>query len=336
MRQWVLGEQPGHDQLRLDEIRPPELGPRQVRVRMRAASINYRDTVVVTAADRFTPGRVPLSDGAGEVVELGAEVTRWQVGDRVIGTFFRDWTCGRFDMRYHAAALGGSVDGVLRDSADFPEHALVSMPRDYSFEEAATLPCAGLTAWYSLHTRGEFQPGDSVLLLGTGGVSVWGLQIVHACGGRAIITSSSDEKLAKAIALGAAHAINYRSNPDWEKEVLAITNRTGVDHVLEVGGPGTLGKSMAAVRAGGHIALIGILTGFAAPDASVFPLTSKNATMSGIYVGHREALEQFVCFLDQTKIRPVIDTVVPFEQAPDAYRLMKSGKHFGKIVIKFD
>lgn len=333
MKQWQLGQQPGWQNLQL--VEQPELtpGPGEVLMRLRAASLNYRDLIVVNEQKRFTPDRIPLSDGAGEVAAVGAGVTQWKVGDRVAGTFFRDWQGGRFDMSYHQAALGGSVDGVLRQQAVFPQHGLVRLPADYSFEEGATLPCAGLTAWTALMTRGQFQPGDTALLLGTGGVSIWGLQIVVAAGGRTIITSSSDDKLKRATELGAWETVNYRTTPDWEKEVHRITAKRGVDHVLEVGGPQTLGKSLASVAAGGHIAQIGVLTGFDAPQTTLFPLVGKNATMSGIYVGSREDFEQFVRFLDATRIKPVIDRVFDFAEAPAAYQHMESGAHFGKVVI---
>ncbi len=333
MKQWQLGQQPGWQNLQLVEQPDPTPGTGEVLVRLRAASLNYRDLIVVNEQKRFTPDRIPLSDGAGEVAAVGAGVTRWKVGDRVAGTFFRDWQGGRFDMSYHQAALGGSVDGVLRQQAVFPQHGLVRLPADYSFEEGATLPCAGLTAWTALMTRGQFQPGDTALLLGTGGVSIWGLQIVAAAGGRSIITSSSDDKLKRATELGAWQTVNYRTTPDWDKEVHRITAKRGVDHVLEVGGPQTLGKSLASVAAAGHIAQIGVLTGFDAPQTTLFPLVGKNATMSGIYVGSREVFEQFVRFLDATKIKPVIDHVFAFADAPAAYQHMESAAHFGKVVI---
>lgn len=334
MKQWQLGRHPGPHHLELTTPPDPAPGAGEVLVRLRAASLNYRDLIVANETERFTPGRVPLSDGAGEIVALGAGVTSWQVGDRVAGTFFRDWQNGRFAMSQHQAALGGSVDGVLRELMLFPPHGLVRLPADYTFEEGATLPCAGLTAWVALVPRGKFQPGDTALLLGTGGVSIWGLQMVAAAGGRAIITSSSDEKLHRARELGAWQTVNYKTHPDWEKEVHRLTGKQGVDHVLEVGGPQTLGKSLASVAAGGHIAQIGVLTGFAAPSTTLFPLVSKNATMSGIYVGSRADFEQFVRFLDATHIKPIIDRVFDFAEAPAAYAHMKSGAHFGKVVIR--
>ncbi len=299
-------------------------------VRVRAASLNYRDLIL--AGNAQIQNRVPLSDGAGEIIEVGDQVSDWKIGDRVCASFFRDWLGGRFQNRFHDAALGGSVDGMLSEVVVFPAHSLVRIPDFYSFEEAATLPCAGLTAWCALR-RGGFTPGDCVLLQGTGGVSVWGLQIVVAAGGRAIITSSSDEKLERAKEMGASETINYKTAPDWDKEVWRLTNKRGVDQVLEVGGPGTLGKSLASVSSGGHIAQIGVLTGFEAPDVSLFPLVSKNATMSGIYVGSVESFGDFVRFLEATKIRPVVDRVFSWEEAREGYEYMKSGAHFGKVVV---
>lgn len=221
---------------------------------------------------------------------------------------------------------------MLSEVVTFPPHSLVEIPAHFSFEEAATLPCAGLTAWCALR-RGGFVASDSVLLQGTGGVSMWGLQIAVASGGAAIITSSSDEKLEKAREMGATHTINYKTAPDWDNEVWKITEKRGVDHVLEVGGPGTLGKSLQSVSSGGHMAQIGVLTGFEAPDVSLFPLVSKNATMSGIYVGDVASFEDFVRFLNATKIKPVIDKTFAFDGAPGAYDYLKSGAHFGKVVV---
>ncbi len=330
MRQTILAPGADFSRLHTRELDAPAPGVGEVAIRVRAASLNYRD--LLTARNGQIEGIVPLSDGAGEVIEVGVGVSEWAIGDRVCVNFFRDWVGGRFAAKYHGAALGGSCDGMLSEIVVFPAHSLVRIPDGYSFVEAATLPCAGLTAWCALR-RGGFVAGDSVLLQGTGGVSIWGLQIVVAAGGSALISSSSDEKLEQARKLGAAHTVNYRTTPDWDKEVWTLTNKRGVDHVLEIGGPGTLGKSLACVASGGHIAQIGVLTGFAAPDASLFPLVSKNATMSGIYVGSVEAFEEFVRFLNATKIRPVVDKVFPFDEARAAYETLASGAHFGKVVV---
>lgn len=330
MKQYLLS--PGHDFSRLQprEINAPKPGFGQVAIRVRAASLNYRDLIL--AANPKIENRVPLSDGAGEIVELGEGVAPWKIGDRVCVNFFRDWQGGRFQARYHDAALGGSVDGMLSEIAVFPAHSLVEIPDFYSYEEAATLPCAALTAWCALR-RGGFAPGDSVLLQGTGGVSIFGLQFALAGGGTAIITSSSDQKLAKALEMGASHGINYQTTPDWGQEVWELTAKRGVDHVLEVGGPQTLEKSLHSVANGGHIAQIGVLTGFEAPPTSLFPLVSKNATLSGIYVGDTESFAAMARFLNASKLRPIIDRVFAFDEAGAAYEYLQSGAHFGKIVV---
>jgi NADPH:quinone reductase-like Zn-dependent oxidoreductase len=336
MKQWQLSREPGIDNLQHVEVAESEPRAGEVLVRLRAASLNYRDLIIARgeAGLKDPAGRVPLSDGAGEIVAVGDGVTQWQIGDRVASTFFRDWQAGRFSMRYHDAALGGSVDGVLREYAVFPQHALVRLPAAMSFEAGATLPCAGLTAWSGLITRGGFAPGDTVLLQGTGGVSIFGLQIALAAGGRVIITSSSDEKLQCARELGAHELINYQVTPQWDKEVWRLTGRLGVDHILEVGGPGTLERSLNAIAAGGQIAQIGVLTGFGASSASLFPIGARNARIEGIYVGARDGFEAFIRFLEINTIQPVIDRVFPFEETREAYRYMESGRHFGKVVIQ--
>lgn len=330
MKQLTLA--PGADfaRLQIREIEAPKPGANEVAIRVHSASLNYRD--LLTAQNPKVENVVPLSDGAGEIIEVGDGVSDWKIGERVCVNFFRDWRSGRFQRSYHNAALGGSCDGMLREIVVFPAHSLVKIPDDYSYEEAATLPCAGLTAWCALR-RGCFVAGDSVLLQGTGGVSIWGLQIAVASGATAIITSSSDDKLERARQMGASQTINYKTTPDWDKEVWQLTEKCGVDHVLEVGGPDTLGKSLASVAEGGHIAQIGVLTGFGAPQTSLFPLVSKNATMSGIYVGDVASFQSFTRFLDATQIKPVIDRVFPFDEARAAYKYMKSGAHFGKVVI---
>lgn len=330
MKQLVLSPGADFSRLRARELDTPKPGQGEVAIRVRAASLNYRDLIL--AGNHQIENRVPLSDGAGEIIELGEGVNDWKVGDRVCVNFFRDWQAGRFQNRFHDAALGGSVDGMLSEIVVFPAHSLVRVPEHLSFEEAATLPCAGLTAWCALG-RGGFIAGDSILLQGTGGVSIWGLQIVVASGGQAIISSSSDEKLERAKGMGASETINYRTMPQWEREVWRLTDKRGVDHILEVGGPKTLGQSLACVSSGGHIAQIGVLTGFEAPDVSLFPLVSKNATMSGIYVGSVESFEEFTRFLNATRVQPVVDRVFPFEEAREAYDYMKSGAHFGKVVV---
>ncbi len=335
MKAWVIEEHGGPQGLALVDWPQPELGDNDVLVAMRAVSLNYRDLGTLRHArpGNLPPPLVPCSDGAGEVVAIGADVTRFQPGDRVMGSFFRDWIEGRFRMDYHKAAGGGSIHGVLREEWAAPEHALLPIPAGFSYEDAATLPCAGVTAWVALFKRGDLQAGDTVLTLGTGGVSIFALQLAVAAGARVIITSSSDEKLVRTRELGAWETINYLTTPDWEKEVFRLTEKQGADHVVELGGPATLGKSILSVAAGGQIALIGVLTGFDPPKESIFPLMARNARIEGIYAGARHDLAALGNFMVEHQIRPLIDRVFPFGEARTAFEHLASGRHFGKIVI---
>lgn len=335
MRQYQLHKQGEVYVPVITEQPKPVPGPGQVLVRVRACSLNYRDLIV--ARGRFgdkTQGRVPLSDGAGEVEAVGGGVTRFKPGDRVAACFFQDWIDGPFEMRYHGSALGGEAPGMLAEYVALPEQGWVKFPEHLSFQEAACLPCAAVTAWQALVVRGALAAGETVLALGTGGVSIFALQFAVALGARVIVTSSSDAKLERARGLGAWEGVNYQRTPDWEKEVWRLTDKRGVDHVVEVGGPGTLEKSLASLAAGGHVALIGVLTGFGAPTGSLFPLVTKNARMNGIYVGSRAHFEAMNQFIAERRLRPVIDRVFPFEQAAEAYRYQQSGGHFGKIVVE--
>ncbi len=341
MRQFQLHSSTTGDGLEpvLSQASEPGISANDVLIRVRAASLNYRDLLMrqgQSASSAKSGGTVPLSDGAGEIVRIGENVTRFQTGDRVAGCFFSHWIDGRFHMRYHQAALGGSADGMLTEYIALPEEGVVPIPDSLTFEEAACLPCAGVTAWYALVERGELSEGDTVLLLGTGGVSTFALQIAAAKGARVLIISSSDAKLARAKELGASETINYRSTPEWDEAVWSLTDKQGADHVVEVGGPQTLGKSMNAVAAGGHIALIGVLTGRQAPEVSLFPLIARNVRLNGIYVGHRRAFERFLEFVDETRLKPQIDRVFPFEKAPAAYDYLASGAHFGKVVVRLN
>lgn len=310
----------------------PQMG--EVLVRVRATSLNYRDHVLgpLGGTGDQVIGKVPLSDGAGEVVAVGAEVTRFQVGDRVAGIFFQNWLSGRFSLPYHDSALGGAVDGMLSEYVVLHENGLVQIPDYLSYEEAATLPCAAVTVWQGLFARGALQAGERVLTLGTGGVSIFALQCAVAQGAKVIATSSSDAKLERARQLGAWQTINYKTTPDWDKAVWQLTEKHGVDHVVEVGGAGTYERSLKSVAAGGQIVQIGILTGIEMrPD--LFTLQYRNANISGIYVGSREHFEQLNQFLAAKAIHPIIDRVFPFEEAKAAYEYLATGAHFGKIVI---
>jgi NADPH:quinone reductase-like Zn-dependent oxidoreductase len=336
MKAWTIQQHGSLDGLSLVDWPEPTLAPGEVLVRIHAVSLNYRDLGAVKSArpGNLLPPLVPCSDGAGEVIAVGVDAKKFQVGDRVAGVFFRDWIDGSFQNSYHKAASGGSTHGMLCEFVALPEHAWVSMPGHFSYEEAASLPCAGVTAWQSLFTRGGLRSGATVLVLGTGGVSIFALQLATAAGARVLVTSSSDEKLERARSLGAWETVNYKTSPDWDKEVWRLTEKRGVDHVIEVGGPGTLGKSVNSVAAGGQIALIGVLTGFGPPDASLFPLVARNARLDGIYVGSRADFEALNAFLSLHAIHPVIDRVFPFPEARGAFAHMESAAHFGKIVVR--
>jgi NADPH:quinone reductase-like Zn-dependent oxidoreductase len=276
---------------------------------------------------------VPVSDGAGEVVAVGRGTTRFKPGDRVVGTFFAAWVGGRRTAQANASARGGAIDGMLSEMVVSHEDGLVAIPEHLSFEEAATLPCAALTAWTALFTHGRLQPNDFVLLEGTGGVSVFGLQLAVAAKARPIITSSSDAKLARARALGAFGTANYRTNPEWQTEVRALTGNAGVDHVLEVGGKETLPRALQVLAYGGHVALIGGLTGFV-QTMPIDRLLGAGGSVTGIYVGSRADFEAMNTFISQHRLKPIVDKVFPFEAAAEAYQHMESDAHFGKIVIR--
>ncbi len=320
----------------MHEAPRPVAGDNEVLVRVRATSLNRRDLYILN--DSYGPGGsaaggIPLSDGAGEVIAVGDGVTRFTVGDRVVGIFFQQWLDGPPNPAWLASARGAGSGGMLSELIVSHEDALVAIPEHLSFEEAATLPVAGVTAWVSLFKRGELQPGQFVLLEGTGGVSLFGLIFSAAAGAKPIITSSRDEKLERAKMLGAFGVANYRKNQDWQKQVRELTGGAGVDHVLEVGGRDTLEKALEALAHGGHIALIGGLSGFAT-GVPIGPLMIMNATASGIYVGSRADFEAMNAFISEHRLRPLIDRVVDFDQAADAFEFMNSGNFMGKIVIR--
>jgi len=326
----------GLDQLKLVDREEPAAGPGQVLVRMRAASLNYRDLMVVRGQynPRMPLPRVPLSDGAGEVVETGPGVTDWKPGDQVAGCFFQDWTAGPLSDRAAKSALGGAIDGVAAELVAFRSDGLVRVPAHLNWEEAACLPCAAVTAWHAVVERG-IQPGHSVLTLGTGGVSLLALQFAKMAGARVIITSGSDDKLARAAKLGADEGINYRKLPEWDRRVRELTGSEGVDQVVELGGAGTLPLSMRAVRAGGRINLIGVLTG-AAGEVNPLPAVMKGIDVQGIYVGSRSMFEAMNRALELHQTRPLIDRSFGWTDLPAALSYMESAQHFGKIVVTFE
>ena len=332
MKAYEIVSADGIDALRLAERDAPEPGPGEVLVRIRASSLNYRDlmTVMDPVARKLPYPRVPNSDGAGEVVAAGPGAARFEAGDRVAGCFFQRWEGGRISTEAMASALGGALDGVLAQQVVLREGGLVSVPEHLSFEEAATLPCAALTAWHSLIEMSQVKAGETVLLLGTGGVSVFALQFAVMHGARAIVTSSSDAKLARARDMGAWQTINYKDTPDWDKAVMDLTAGRGVDHVVEVGGAGTLGKSIEAARVGGRIGLIGVLTGGQIDPTAMM---RKSLRVQGIYVGSRTMFEAMNRAISARELRPVIDRTFPFDDARAAYHHMRGASHFGKIVV---
>ncbi|MFT3744929.1 MAG: NAD(P)-dependent alcohol dehydrogenase [Pyrinomonadaceae bacterium] len=301
----------GIDKLALTERDIPKPGPNEVLVRLRAASLNYRDVMVASGTynPRMKLPAIPFSDGSGEVVEIGEGVTKWSVGDPVCSMVIAGWHDGGPTAEKSKTAIGaGAADGVLREYAVFSENSIVRVPDHLTFEEAATLPCAPITAWNALVVSGKIKAGETVLTLGTGGVSIFAVQIARYFGARVIATSSSDQKLAKVRELGADETINYRTREDWDKAVLELTDGRGVDHVIEVGGTGTLTKSVKAVRVGGHIALIGALD--MAGEFNPVPVFMKGIRMQGIFVGSREMFEGLNAMIAESKMRPMIDRVL--------------------------
>ena len=334
MRTWHITEFTGPSGLRLVDVPQPKPQQGEVLVRIHAVSLNYRD---LTATRRERPGNLPApftscSDGAGEIVELGDAVEGWKIGDRVMPTFFQHWIKGHITRDMMKSALGGALPGVLAEFAVAHTDGLVRIPEHLSYEEAATLPCAALTAWHALVSKGQVQSGETVLCLGTGGVSMFALQFAKLHGARVIITSSSDEKLARAKALGADETINYKTTPAWERRVFELTNKHGADHVIEVGGAGTLQQSLEAVCYGGRVSLIGVLSGFEGM-VNPWPIVARSVAVQGIYVGSREMFESMNAFVTQHRMKPVMDRVFAFDDAQAAFEQMASAAHFGKIVV---
>ena len=315
----------------------PKPGHRQVLVKVKACSLNFRDLGIVRGTYRV-PVRenvIPLSDGAGEVVEIGPGVLRVKVGDRVAGNFFQRWPGGESSAEVHGSALGGGIDGMLADYALLEEDGVVKIPPHLSFEEGAALPCAGVTAWHAMMEHAKLKAGDTILLQGTGGVSIFGLLFAHAMGIRAIITSSSDDKLARAKKLGAAFGINYKTTPEWDKAAMEFTGGVGVDHVIEVGGAATLTRSFHAIRVGGRVSMIGGLSG-GATELNPGLIFSRRANVQGISVGSTQMFLAMNRAIEANAIKPVIDKVFAFADAQAAYKHMASGAHFGKIVIRVE
>jgi NADPH:quinone reductase-like Zn-dependent oxidoreductase len=331
----------GVDRLERVELPMLQIAPGMVLIKVHAVSLNYRDLMMVKGL--YNPNmalpRIPCSDGAGEVVAVGDGVGRVQVGDRVCGIFMQRWLDGPLTAERSKAALGGDVDGMLAEFVLLAEDGVVRFPEHLSYEEAATLPCAGVTAWNALHHAGEpacpALPGDTVVIQGTGGVSIFALQFARLLGARVIGTSSSEEKLARAYGLGLDAGCNYKERPDWAKWVAEITGGQGADRIIEVGGAGTFGQSLRAARVGGVIAQIGILSGSATSEQlALTPILHKQLRVQGIYVGSRAMFEEMNAAIAKAKLRPIIDRVFAFDQVREAFLHMQSASHFGKIVIR--
>jgi len=328
-------QQFGLDGLKLAERPQPEPGPGEALVRVKAVSLNFRDLMM--AQGIYNPKQklplIPCSDGAGEVVAVGAGVTRVQPGDRVMAIFLQSWMAGPPSKEKSAGSLGGPLDGMLTEYRCLPAEGLVKTPAHLTDEEASTLPCAAVTAWHALIERGQLKAGETVLVQGTGGVSIFAMQFARLMGARVICISSSDEKLERVRALGAHETINYKTTPDWDKAAKALTGGTGVDHIVEVGGS-TIGKSFRAIRVGGHIAVIGVLGGAGSPDITVTPILMQNLRINGVFVGSREMFEAMNSAIALAGLRPVVDRAFDYGAAPAAFEHMKAGAHFGKIAVR--
>lgn len=336
MRLFRLPKSGGIDALQPAEVDVPRPARGQVLVRMRAASLNYRDLLVARGSIPRGAGLanlVPLSDGAGEVVEIGPDVTRFRVGERVAGIVMQSWLAGTIGVRDRASTLGSAIDGVLAEYVRFEEDGLVPLPQHLTFEEAACLPCAALTAWQALFCARPLLPGQSVLLQGLGGVAVFALQFAHAAGARVIVLSASRERLDHALALGAAEVVNYAETPEWQESVLTLTGGRGADHVLELGGPGTLQRSLEACRIGGVVHLIGMADGQAIDPAAIL---SREVTLRGVFAGSREMFDAMNRAIAYLALQPEIDRVFPFAETRTAYRHLESQLNVGKVVIRFD
>jgi NADPH:quinone reductase-like Zn-dependent oxidoreductase len=334
MKVWQVAREWSIEGMELVEKPDPVAGPGQVTVRIRAASLNYRDLLTVQGeGGAHKLPLVPFSDGAGEVTAIGEGVTRIAVGDRVCPMFFQSWFDGGPSASNRRLALGGTRAGVLQELMLLDAEGVSRIPDHLSFVEAATLPCAGLTAWRALFDEARIRPGDTVLVQGTGGVSIFALQFAKLAGASVVVTSSSDEKLERAKALGADHAINYRTVSEWGKAA-ADWAGGGIDHVVEVGGRDTFQQSIEAARVGGTILVIGVLSGFS-QEISIPGIFGKNLHVTGLSVGSRRMFESMAAAIGRNRLKPVVDRTFDFDAVPEALRLMQSGGHFGKIAIAF-
>lgn len=325
----------GLDRLEVAERPDPgQPGAGEIRVALHGSSLNFHDYIVVSGKSPVADGRVPMADGAGTVEAVGEGVTGFAIGDMVVSCFFPDWQDGGPTVGDFSRTPGDGIDGFAQEIVVLPATAFTLAPKGWDAAEAATITTAGLTAWRALVVDGGLKAGDRVLLLGTGGVSIWALQIAKAMGAVVAMTSSSDDKLARAKALGADFTVNYRQDSDWGATVAEWADGRGVDHVVEVGGPATLAQSITAVRVGGHISLIGVLTGMGG-EVPTAALMAKQARLQGLIVGSRREQQEFVAALDATGIRPVMDRRFGLEELAEAFRFQEGGDHFGKIGVEW-
>ncbi len=337
MQQVRIGTSYGIDALSLHQADTPQPGPYEVLIKVKAASLNYRDWEVINGQyhTNYPAGLVPLSDGAGEVVAVGAEVSGFTQGDRVASSFWQGWNAGELGLSPFARTLGGPINGMLSEYQVLPAHGVVRLPASLSYAQGATLPCAAVTAWQSLVTKGNISSGDWVLIQGTGGVSMFALQIARMHGARAIVLSSSDEKLAIASKLGATATINYTANPEWAEQVRVITEQQGVNHVVEVGGPTTFHQSLQCVAVGGQVNVVGYVGG---KEGNLNPLQilQSHATVRGIAAGPASTLRALCQAIEANQLQPVIDSTYHWHEYKQALNHLAAGKHVGKIVLDFD
>lgn len=326
----------GIDNLKLGEIPKPEPKETEVVVKMQAVSLNFRDLLVIKGVGDWKPTtqRIPVSDGVGEVVAVGKNVSRVKISDRVAGIFLPKWLDGELTDEKYVLPLGGAAaDGVLAEFVVFDEETVVKTPQNLSVEESSTLPVAALTAWHAVAGRSRVKKGETVLIQGTGGVSLFATQFVSSLGGLPFVISSSDAKLENAKKLGAAETVNYKKFPDWEEKILELTGEKGVDHIIEVVGGENLNRSLNAIKLSGTISFIGLIAGLKAP-INTYQFVTKNVTIHGIETGSREMFEEMNQFIEENKIKPVIDSVFDFEKFAGALKYLEAGKHFGKVVVK--
>jgi NADPH:quinone reductase-like Zn-dependent oxidoreductase len=328
----------GLDEIKVIEAPDPVPGHGEVLVRMRAVSLNYRDLLMVSGMYGRMPAATgaitPFSDGCGIVEAVGPGVTRVQPGDRVATMFFQNWVSGPPTLAKLMSSLGSPIPGAGRELGVFSQEGVSKVPDFLTDQQVATLPCAALTAWRALFEDADLRPGDTVVLQGTGGVSIFGLQLAHAAGLRTLITSSSDEKLARAKAMGADHVTNYRTDPEWSQAVRAATSGVGADLIIEVGGGGTIEQTMKAIKIGGHVAIVGVVGGLGGPFNTA-ALIGNSAKLQGLSVGSRDMFEAMCRLIELHGIQPVVDKVFPWTEAKAAFAAMQGGEHFGKIVLEF-